>query len=128
MRAGYPPRPWDIAQRARAADLDRLLDDLERRLSRFSSMLPAVASAPKVDRVSDTIASALNEIADRFTSRARTVSRDAGRIGERMTADAFAFGDDALRKVAREVEKRPLVTLAIAVGVGALAAGLLARR
>jgi ElaB/YqjD/DUF883 family membrane-anchored ribosome-binding protein len=128
VRAGYLPRPWDIAQRARAADLDRLLDDLERRLSRFSSMLPAVASAPKVDRVSDTIASALNEIADRFTSRARTVSRDAGRMGERMTADAFAFSDEALRKVAREVEQRPLVTLAIAVGIGALAAGLLARR
>jgi len=128
VRAGYLPRPWDIAQRARAADLERLLDDLERRLSRFSSMLPAVASAPKVDRVGDTIASALNEIADRFTSRARTVSRDAGRVGERMTADAFAFGDEALRKVAREVAQRPLVTLAIAVGIGALAAGLLARR
>jgi ElaB/YqjD/DUF883 family membrane-anchored ribosome-binding protein len=127
VRAGYP-RPWDIAQRARAADLDRLLDDIERRLSRFSNMLPAVASMPKADRISDTIASALNEIADRFTSRARGASKDAGRLGERMTADAFAFGDDALRKVAREVEQRPVMTLAIAVGVGALAAGLLVRR
>ena len=128
MRAAYPPMPWQIAQRARAADVERILDDVERRLSRLSNMLPSVASAPKVDRVSDTIASALNDIADRFSSRARLVGKDAGRMGERFTADAMQFGDEALRKVAREVEQRPLVTLAIALGVGALAAGLLVRR
>ena len=49
-------------------------------------------------------------------------------MGERWTADAMHLGDEALRKVAREVEQRPLVTLAIAIGIGALAAGLLARR
>jgi ElaB/YqjD/DUF883 family membrane-anchored ribosome-binding protein len=119
--------PRQIAQRARAADLDRLLDDVERRLSRFSDMLPASASS-KTDRLGETIASALNDIADRFSSRARSVSKDAGRMGERFTADAMEFGDHALRKVAREVEQRPLVTLAIAIGIGALAAGLLARR
>ena len=120
--------PWQIAQRARAADVSRLLDDLEGRLSRLSSMLPSVAPAAKADRVSETIAFALNDIADRFSSRARAVSQDAGRVSERWSADAMHLGDEALRKVAREVEQRPLVTLAIAIGVGALAAGLLARR
>ncbi len=91
-------------------------------------MLPAVASPPKVERVTDAVASALTDIADRFGSRARTVSKDAGRMSERVTADAMHLGDEALRKLAREVEQRPLVTLAIAVGIGALAAGLLARR
>ncbi len=128
MRAAHPSMPWQIAQRARAADVERLLDDVERRLTRLSKMLPSVASAPKVDRVSDTIASALNDVADRFSSRARSVSKDAGRVGERVTADAMQFGDEALRRVAREVEHRPLVTLAIALGIGALAAGLLVRR
>jgi ElaB/YqjD/DUF883 family membrane-anchored ribosome-binding protein len=124
--------PWQMAQRARAADVNRLLDDLEGRLSRLSGMLPSVASGSKAERVSETIASALNDIADRFSSRARSVSKDAGRVSERWTNDAMQFGDEALRKVARkvarEVEQRPLVTLAIAVGIGALAAGLLARR
>jgi len=119
--------PWQVAQRARAANVERLLDDLEARLSRLSGMLPSSASS-KMDRVSDTIASALNEIADRFGNRTRAMSKDAGRMSERFTADAMQFGDEALRKVARGVEQRPLVTLAIAVGVGALAAGLLARR
>jgi len=120
--------PWQMAQRARAADLNQVLDDVERRLSRLANMLPSVASNAKAERMSETVASAINEIADRFSSRARSVSKDAGRMGERFTADAVEFGDRALRKVAREVEQRPLVTLAIAVGIGALAAGLLARR
>jgi ElaB/YqjD/DUF883 family membrane-anchored ribosome-binding protein len=120
--------PWQIAQRARAADVNRLLDDLEGRLSRLSNMLPSVAPAAKAERVSEAIASALNDIADRFSSRARGLSKDAGRISERWTNDAMQLSDEALRKVAREVEQRPLVTLAIAVGIGALAAGLLARR
>ena len=120
--------PWQLTQRARAADLERLLDDVERRLSRLAKTLPAAASMPKADRLSETIASALNDIADRVGSRARSVSKDAGRIGERVTGDALQFGDEALRRVAREVERRPLVTLAIAAGVGVLAAGLLARR
>jgi len=127
VRAEYR-MPWQIAQRARAADVTQLLDDLEGRLSRLSKMLPGVAPAAKADRMSETIASALNDIADRFSSRARVVSKDAGRIGERWTADAMHLGDETLRRVAREVEQRPLVTLAIAVGIGALAAGLLARR
>src|ERR1043165_8659692 len=107
MRAGYPTMPWQMAQRARAADVNRLLDDLERRLSRLSGMLPSVASASKAERVSETIASALNDIADRFSSRSRGLSKEAGRISERWTADAVEFGDEALRKVAREVEQRP---------------------
>jgi ElaB/YqjD/DUF883 family membrane-anchored ribosome-binding protein len=91
-------------------------------------MLPSVASPAKVDRMSDTIASALNDIADRFSNRTRGLSKDAGRMSERVAEDALHLGDEALRKLAREVEQRPLVTLAIAVGIGALAAGLLARR
>jgi ElaB/YqjD/DUF883 family membrane-anchored ribosome-binding protein len=115
--------PW-AAQRGRAADLDRLLNDLEQRLSRLSRMLPSSASAPAIDRIGDTLASALNDIAGRFRNRARTAGAGASRAGE----DALQLGNDALRKLAHEVEQRPLVTLAIAVGVGALAAGLLARR
>jgi ElaB/YqjD/DUF883 family membrane-anchored ribosome-binding protein len=110
----------DAAQRVRAADVDRLLSDLEQRLSRLARMLPSSASAPAIDRVGD----ALSDIADKFRNRARTAGAGASRAGE----DVLHLGNDALRKLAHEVEQRPLVTIAIAVGVGALAAGLLARR
>ena len=114
----------DVTQRARAADLDRLLSDLEQRLSRLARLVPSSASATGIDRVGDAVATALSDIADKFRNRARSAGAGASRAGE----DALQLGNDALRKLAHEVEQRPLVTLAIAVGVGALAAGLLARR
>jgi hypothetical protein len=123
VRLANNPMPW-AAQRARAADLDRMLSDLEQRLSRLVRMLPSPASPPAIDRVGDSVAAALSDIAGKFRNRARTAGAGAGRAGE----DALQLGNDALRKFAHEVTQRPLVTLAIAVGVGALAAGLLARR
>jgi ElaB/YqjD/DUF883 family membrane-anchored ribosome-binding protein len=109
-------------QRARAADLDRLLSDLEQRLSRLSRSVPSAANG--MDRVGDSFAAALSDLADRFRNRARTVGADASHAGE----DMLELGNQALRKLTHEVEQRPLVTLAIAAGLGMLAAGLLARR
>ena len=73
------------------------------------------------DHVGDTIASALSGVAERFRSGA--MSEDAARIGD----EAVRLGNDALRRLSREVEHRPLVTLAVAVGVGILV-GLISNR
>jgi ABC-type transporter Mla subunit MlaD len=109
----------------RRSDFDHLLEDIEQRLARLNRMVRASRAAPvTIDRVSDTMASLLTDVADRFRGRARAVSGDAAQFGE----DALQVGNDALRKLTREVEQRPLVVLAIAVAVGALAAGILARR
>ena len=116
----------EAVQRARAADLDRLLNDLEERLSRLTRTLPAArAAANGMDRAGDVVAAALSDIADRFRNRARTAGR---RREPRRRGCACNLETKRLRKLAHEVEQRPLVTLAIAVGIGALAAGLLARR
>ena len=111
------------AQRERAAELDRMLQDLEHRLTRLSRAASRAAPGA-VDRVSDTIATALNDVADRFRGRARAVGGEAAQFSD----DALRVGNDVLRKLAHEVEHRPLLTLAVAVGVGALAAGILSRR
>jgi ElaB/YqjD/DUF883 family membrane-anchored ribosome-binding protein len=44
-------------------------------------------------------------------------------MGEEATkvgSDAAKLGNDALRRLSKEVEHRPLVTLAVAVGLGIL--------
>jgi ElaB/YqjD/DUF883 family membrane-anchored ribosome-binding protein len=110
------------AQRERTADLDRTLRDLEQRFARLSRA--ASRSAPgTVDRVSDTVVTALNDIAERFRGKTPT----AGEVTQ-LADDALRLGNDALRRLTREVEHRPLLTLAVAVGVGALVVGLLSRR
>jgi ElaB/YqjD/DUF883 family membrane-anchored ribosome-binding protein len=115
----------------RISDLERMVDRLEERLAQLNrAAARASAAAPDTaTRMGDAIAGALGEIAERFRGRARSVSRsvsntDFSHLGE----EALQYGNDALRKLAKEVERKPLVLLAVAVGVGVLAAGLLARR
>ena len=62
-------------------------------------------------------------MADRFRGKASAVSDQAGKMGN----EAAKLGNDALRRLSREVEHRPLVTLAVAVGVGILI-GVASRR
>jgi hypothetical protein len=116
---------WHPATRGRAAELDALLQSLEQRLSRLTRTVRASRTIPAaVDRGGDTFLAALNDVAERFRGRARAVGDDAAHLSD----EAWQFGNDAVRKLTREVEQRPLLTLAIAVGVGALAAGILTRR
>lgn len=112
--------------RERVADLERLLHDLEMRLARLRRTATRnTREAPGAfDRLGETLTTALSEITGRMRGRADSVGSEAAQLGD----DALRLGNDALRKLTREVEHRPLLMLAIAAGVGALAAGFLARR
>jgi hypothetical protein len=114
---------WESA-RIERSDIERLLRDFEARLARMMGVAeraPARVSH-RAESIGDTIATALGEMADRIGGRPR--EGDVRQLGD----DALRLGNVALRKLTREVEQRPLLTLAVAVGVGALAVGLLARR
>ena len=119
----------------RISDLERLVDRLEERLAQLNRVAArASAAAPdSATRVSDAVAAALGEIADRFRSRAKSVSRSVGESVSnadvaQLGQDALQLGNQAVRRIAHEVERKPLILLAVAIGVGVLAAGLLARR
>jgi len=117
---------WHSSRSDRVADLDRLLHDLEERLSRLSrNAARASMSAPHtVGRISDAVAAALADVTHRFRGRARAAGEEAGHLSD----DALNFSNDALRKLTREVEHRPLLALAIAAGIGALTVMIFARR
>jgi len=108
---------------------ERRMQDLEKRLTRLTSAAGRTSSgisasvSDATDRLSDTLASALAEISDRFRGGARSVGGEATRLRQGATD----FGAQALRRLSTEVEHRPLVLLAIAAGVGLLV-GLAASR
>jgi ElaB/YqjD/DUF883 family membrane-anchored ribosome-binding protein len=58
----------------------------------------------------------LSSIADRFRNGADSMGDEAAKIG----SGAAKLGQDALHRLSKEVAHRPLVTLAVAVGVGVL--------
>jgi ElaB/YqjD/DUF883 family membrane-anchored ribosome-binding protein len=105
------------AGKAAVAELEReigqLMDDLETRLDRLNSLAKR-ESKDVSDEISDFVAGTVSGISDRVTDRARDGVNAVG-------GEATQLGSDALRKIMAEVDNRPLLTLAIAAGIGFIA-------
>jgi len=109
------------------AEVERRMQHLERRLDRLGSIASrsaahGVAGAVQAsERVSDALVSALSDLVDRFRGGARSFGGEAARFGQdatRLGYEASKLGGAALRRVSTEVERRPLMMIAVAVGVG----------
>jgi len=108
--------------RAISADLGEIehrLRAIERRLERAGGRVSASA-AQAADQIGESVAAAFGNIADRLRGSAASASDQAVKIGGQAAKEAAKLGNDALRRLSQEVEHRPLVTLAVAVGVGVL--------
>ena len=110
-------------------EVERRVQQLEQRLDRLGHLASRTAAsgvasaAQATDRMSDVLVTALGELVDRFRGGARTVSGEAARFGQdaaRFGQEASKLGGQALRRVSAEVERRPLMMIAIAIGVGVL--------
>jgi len=110
------------ATSAQDGEIERRIQSLEQQLERVASRGAASASNAS-DGLGDTIASVLSNMVARFSGGSGSVSDEAMKFG----SEATKLGNDALRRLSEEVEHRPLVTLAVAVGVGVLM-GAISRR
>jgi ElaB/YqjD/DUF883 family membrane-anchored ribosome-binding protein len=103
----------DIAEIER--EISQLMRDLETRVGRLNTLTRRGASHA-ASEASDFVSETLSETAERLRSGAHTVTDEAARMG-----------GDAIRKIEDEIGHRPLLTLAIAAGIGFLA-GMANRR
>lgn len=104
-------------------EIEQRIRLLEQRLERAGSRAAAGASNV-AGGLGDTVALVLSNMAERFRGGTGSVSDEAVKFGN----DATKLGNDALRRIAHEVEHRPLVTLAVAIGVGILVGAISHRR
>jgi ElaB/YqjD/DUF883 family membrane-anchored ribosome-binding protein len=114
------------AKSAKAAEIEQRLRSIEQRLGGGMS----AGAAETADHVSDHIASALSSMARRFLGSANSVSILGGASSEELgkfAGGAAQLGNDAVRRIAREIKHRPLATLAVAIGVGVVV-GLIGHR
>jgi ElaB/YqjD/DUF883 family membrane-anchored ribosome-binding protein len=111
------------------AEVERRMHHLEQRLDRLGSIASRTAAngvasaAQATERVSDALVSALGDVVDRFRGGARSVGSEASRFGQgaaRFGHEASKLGSEALRRVSTEVERRPLMMIGVAIGVGLL--------
>jgi ElaB/YqjD/DUF883 family membrane-anchored ribosome-binding protein len=110
--------------------IDHRLRAIENELGRIGRKASRRASDGMTaagEQVGDTLAPILNDIADRLRSGGRYAGDEAARFGNEAVKIGARVGNDALRRLAVEVEHRPLVTLAVAIGVGMLI-GMAGRR
>ncbi len=87
-------------------EIERRLRSLEQQLERVGGLTSA-STAEVAERAGAAIAPVLSSIAARFRGGTHSMSDEVAKLG-----------NDALRRLSNEVEHRPLVTLAVAVGVG----------
>ena len=114
-----------IEDRVRA--LEKELERVARSAGRRTSASVSAAG----DQVSDAIASAVTEIVHRFRSGRRFAGDEAARLGDEAAKYGAKIGRDTLHRMTSEVQHRPLVILAVAVGVEILigmAGGMAGRR
>lgn len=94
-------------------EIGELMDNLEERLDRLNGLAKR-ESKQVSDEISDFVADTVAHVSDRVTDKVRA--------GARATGDEAAhLGGEAIRRVMAEVDHRPLLTLAIAAGIGFLA-------
>jgi ElaB/YqjD/DUF883 family membrane-anchored ribosome-binding protein len=96
-------------------EIERRLRLLEKQLERVGDSTSASA-AEVAERAGAVMAPVLNRIADRIRGGAHSISDETTNLGNEVAK----LGNNALRRLSNEVEHRPLLTLAVAVGVGIL--------
>jgi ElaB/YqjD/DUF883 family membrane-anchored ribosome-binding protein len=104
------------ALRGRVRALENDIERLGRKAGRRASTSLSAAG----EHVSDAVTSAVDEVLDRLRSSGRMAGDEALRLGNDAARLGMKAGNDALRRMAEEVEYRPLTMLAVAVGVGIL--------
>jgi len=96
-------------------EIAQLMRDLETRVGRLNTLTKRGA-ANAASQAGEFVSETLAEAREKLRNGAYAVTGEATRLG-----------GDALRRVEEEVEQRPLLTLAIAAGIGFLA-GMAGRR
>ncbi len=118
----FQPRSGDFAEPRVTAIVDHL-HAIERELAALGRKAGRRASANASaagDLITDTVAPILNDIADRFWRGQRAATEGAADLGGRAVRMGGRVGSDALDRIASQAKQRPLLTLAVAIGVGVL--------
>jgi hypothetical protein len=108
------PRLAAIAGHLRAIEKDLAI--LGRRAGQGASDRASAAS----DQIADVLGPILSDIGDRFRRGQRVAVDEVATLGNDAVRFGAKMGNDALERIADQAKQRPLVTLAVAIGIGVL--------
>jgi ElaB/YqjD/DUF883 family membrane-anchored ribosome-binding protein len=90
------------------------------RVGRMAGRQTSAAAATASDQIGDAISTILNQMVDRFRKGGQAAGDQAGRLSNQALDLGAKYGSDALARVASQAEKRPLLTVGVALGIGIL--------
>jgi ElaB/YqjD/DUF883 family membrane-anchored ribosome-binding protein len=117
----FDPRISTIAGHLRA--IEKELGGMGKSASRRASASASIAG----NQIADAIGPILSEIVDRFRGGQSLALEEATSFSNQAVKSGAKLGKDALQRIAIETKHHPLVTLAVALGVGILI-GIVVRR
>jgi hypothetical protein len=117
----FDPRVTAIAGHLRA--IEKELGVLGKSAGRRASSSVSAAG----NQIVEAIWPMLNEIGDSLRRGQRVAVDEAANFGNEAVKRGARIGSDALGQIADQAKRRPLITLAVAIGVGVLI-GAVARR
>jgi hypothetical protein len=110
----FDPRLSAIAGHLRA--IEKELGGIGTSAGRRASAGAAAAGT----QIAEAIAPLLSELGERFRRGQRVAVDEAASFGNEAVKAGARVGNDALERIAYQAKHRPLVTLAVAIGVGVL--------
>jgi hypothetical protein len=119
--AEFDPRVSAVVDHLRA--IEKELGAIGKSAGRRASSSVSAAGG----QVAEAIWPILNDIGDRFRRGQRVAVDEAASFGNEAVKLGARMGGDAIGQIAHQARRRPLVTLAVAIGVGILI-GAVARR
>ena len=121
----FDPHIGAIAGHLRA--IERELGRVGQRVGQSAGRRTVAHATTAGNQIADAIVPVLNEIIDRFGRGQRVAVDEAASFGNEAVKIGTKLGSNALERVATQTKKRPLVTLAVVIGVGILI-GMASRR
>jgi ElaB/YqjD/DUF883 family membrane-anchored ribosome-binding protein len=117
----FQPRLKDFDPRVGAiVDHLRAIEKELRSVGKSSGRRASVEAAAAGDHIAEIIGPILADIAERFRQGQQTALDHASTLGNRAVKIGSKVGADAAETISDQAKQRPLVMLAVALGVGIL--------
>jgi hypothetical protein len=113
-RSAFDPRVSAIVDHLRAIETE--LGAIGRSAGRSASANASAAG----NQIAEAIGPIINDLGERFRRGQRWTVDEAASMGNEAVKIGARVGSDALDRIADQAKRRPLVTLAVAIGVGVL--------
>lgn len=96
--------------------VEKELEKIGRVAGRRGSAAASAAGA----QIGEAVSATLSELIERLRDRSEAASDQAAALGNRALKLGAGYGSDALDRVSAQTKNQPLLTLGVALGIGAL--------